>query len=202
MIWNLQPNTTIIFRDVKSYDIVKEFDKRVYYYPDMALYLKFTRIEKSNGKVLLCFRDDMEKIFMENEFLKSNLLDAGIAYEEFDIYKKKYVSQEDGHILLDDVVKMFQSYECVLTDRLHGMILSVISDVPCLAFDNYTKKISGVYSWIANERIARVLSAEDVINIPEEVNSIVAARKEEGEYVPKYEVFAELAQVIEHIISL
>jgi pyruvyl transferase EpsI len=195
-----QLNTTVIFRDKRSYDIVREYDERVYCYPDMAFYLKFPRNGKSNGKILLCFRDDMEKIFMHNDVLKSNLLNAGISYEEFDIYTKKYVSQEDGHELLDSVVKLFQSFDCVLTDRLHGMILSVISDVPCLAFDSYTKKISGVYKWIPNKRVARILSEENVSKISDEIYSIVAARDKEGGYVPDYGRFADMAQVIKKIL--
>ena len=35
-----------------------------------------------------------------------------------------------------------------LTNRLHCMIFAYLSKTPCLAFDNKSKKVSGVYEWI------------------------------------------------------
>ena len=36
----------------------------------------------------------------------------------------------------------------LITDRLHAMIFAVLTNTPCLAFDNATHKVSGVYEWL------------------------------------------------------
>ena len=38
--------------------------------------------------------------------------------------------------------------ELVITDTLHAMILCTITGTPCLAYDNISHKVSGVYEWI------------------------------------------------------
>ena len=43
----------------------------------------------------------------------------------------------------------FSKAELVITDRLHGMIFSVITKTPCLVFDNKNHKISETYTaWL------------------------------------------------------
>lgn len=36
----------------------------------------------------------------------------------------------------------------VLTDRLHGMVLTALSNTNCIVFSNYNYKVKGVYNWI------------------------------------------------------
>ncbi len=36
----------------------------------------------------------------------------------------------------------------VVTDRLHSMLIAAIAKTPCIAMDNLTGKVSGVYEWI------------------------------------------------------
>ena len=44
--------------------------------------------------------------------------------------------------------KEFSGYKMVVTDRLHGMIFATVTNTPCIAFDNVSKKVSGVHAWI------------------------------------------------------
>lgn len=44
--------------------------------------------------------------------------------------------------LLNDYLKKLQSVSLVITDRLHGMILSYITDTPCIVFRIITGKLS------------------------------------------------------------
>ena len=47
---------------------------------------------------------------------------------------------------------LFRSYsgcELVITDRLHGMLFSAITNTPCIVFDNSYGKISSLYdTWL------------------------------------------------------
>ena len=48
--------------------------------------------------------------------------------------------KENREQLLKQKIEEFQSAELVITDRLHGMIFSVITGTPCIAFDNLMRK--------------------------------------------------------------
>ena len=39
----------------------------------------------------------------------------------------------------------FASARLVITDRLHGLIFSAITNTPCIAFDNLSGKVHGTY---------------------------------------------------------
>ena len=51
-------------------------------------------------------------------------------------WNKMYNAQK----LLDDYLTRLQSISLVITDRLHGMILSYITKTPCIVFDNNNQK--------------------------------------------------------------
>lgn len=152
MDWLKQHNNVFIFlREKVSYEFIKNYTERCFLAPDMAMLLHFPNIEKKrHNKILLILRNDSEKSFIYEKDLKRVLNENGISYDEDDIHQGRYVSWEEGKKILDEIVKKIQKYDLVITDRLHGMILSTIAEVPCMAYDNSTKKISRTYEWIKN----------------------------------------------------
>ena len=56
----------------------------------------------------------------------------------------------------------FSKYKVVVTDRLHGMIFSLLSKTPCIVFDNKTKKVSESLKWI--NRINSVLLVQSEVD--------------------------------------
>ena len=56
----------------------------------------------------------------------------------------------------------------LITDRLHAMIFAAITGTPCLAFDNATHKVRGVYRWI--NKLDYIRLARDDESIEEQVN--------------------------------
>ena len=45
---------------------------------------------------------------------------------------------------------VFASAKLVITDRLHGMVLSAMTNTPTLAFSNCNYKVKGIYDWISD----------------------------------------------------
>ena len=45
----------------------------------------------------------------------------------------------------------FNQFDCIITDRLHGMIFSTLADVPCIAVDNKNHKVAGVYKMLKDD---------------------------------------------------
>lgn len=152
----LKDNSTYLFlREKQSWKISCDqgYREKCFCFPDMVLYLgkQCTTKKNKNGKVLLCFRNDVEKVFKGTEQIKKLLLNESVPYDETDTHMKQYVSQEDGKKYVEQLLKKFAQYELVITDRLHGMLLSYLSGTPCIAFDNSTHKVFGVYEWISAE---------------------------------------------------
>lgn len=196
-------NIYIMFRDRRSYTLFKKVNSNCYHFPDMVLFMKKERqVPLDDFRVLLCLRNDREKIIDNSSKILRGLDEAGIAYDVFDICLPKYVSQERGIAALDNIIKKMQGYTCVLTDRLHGMLLSVVGNVPCVAMDNKTHKVSGVYEWIRDKGFVMLYNPMSKQSIAEAVNSAINNKRAAGKYQPLFSEFEKMAEVIKNKTGL
>ena len=85
----------------------------------------------------------------------------------------------------------------MLTDRLHAMIMSYLAHTPCVATDNLTRKLSGVYPWIKLDSIQIV---DNVNKINEHLIKQMISKKEEKRQMLDDE-FDKLAKMIYKIID-
>lgn len=194
-----QKNTYVMFRDKDSYDLFRQYCDRCEYLPDMALFNHVKRSTHSTeNKVMLCFRSDREKLFQDADSLKSKLSQAGIEYEEINIHAEQFMSQEYGKVYLNQLYEKIQSSKCLLTDRLHGMLLAVICDVPCVAFDNLTHKVKGVYDWIKDYVVfLDDYSNENIVNA---IDNAIEKKQITGDYKPLHEHYVQMAEYIKNRI--
>lgn len=144
---------TVCARESKSYDIMKSIYPNVLLVPDIVLYLygklEVEDISRSNT-VGICLREDKESIISEQ--LREQIVNA--ARSRFDnIVYLSTMGQYSSAITTDlqrfetikSKIKEFSKCKLIITDRLHGMIFSVLARIPCFAIDNSNKKVSGVY---------------------------------------------------------
>lgn len=121
-------------------------------YPDMALFLLPNILPiKGRDDVLLCFRTDIEKVCTEDvtNSVKHILNELEIIFSETNIHLYRTIKRQIGGFELEKKLQEFGNARMVITDRLHGMILSAIVGTPCIAFDNATHKVRGVYhQWL------------------------------------------------------
>lgn len=147
-----QPGTYMFFRERKSFEYAKQVVKNCALVPDMALYLSFTEKKHASAeRILLCFREDVERDFQHYKELTEMLKQEGYLYDEMDIHLNCKLDYEEGGECLNAIIKKMQNSSLVITDRLHGMVLASRSGTPCIAFDNTTHKISGVYEWLDSD---------------------------------------------------
>lgn len=199
---NKQQNLHFCLRERKSFELLSKYVHNCYLFPDMVLSLEYPRSEfNSHRKILLCIRDDREKVFKEDKYLEELLLKNGFDCDKFDLHTNRYISQDMGRMLVDYVVQKFQGYDCVITDRLHGMILSVISNVPCIALDNYTHKISGVYEWIKDMDCAVLIEESEIKNIVEIIRKVCSNKKMTDDYHPQAGWFDDMAEKLHEILD-
>lgn len=152
-IYGGHKNLTICLRDKKSFELVKEMlgeKASILYFPDMALFLNYSKDQTSRKGALFCLRTDKESIMGEsckNE-IKETVENLGIAYEYTLMHTGSVFQMDTREREIAKKVHQVKSAEIVMTDTLHCMILCAITGTPCLAFDNLSAKISGVYAWI------------------------------------------------------
>ena len=140
---------TICVRDRKSYDFLlkNKVFCNLLFVPDIVLSMKYNHDNKNRKKVLLCFRKDLERVSSYKNVV--NILDkANIIYDFTDTVIEHNVTEKDRKKEVEYKLSQFSSYQLVICDRLHALIFSTITSTPCIAFDNISKKISGVFEWI------------------------------------------------------
>lgn len=156
-IYNKHDKLVIYAREEKSYQLLREDFKnnRVLLAPDMVLSYPYygENVHKQKKKVLFCLRNDKEKGKNKKaiEAIEKNILALGYDIRFTDTMEregKTYSNLDDAKKAVDKKIEEFSSAELVVTDRLHGMVLSILGGTNCLALDNSTHKVRGVYKWI------------------------------------------------------
>jgi pyruvyl transferase EpsO len=175
-IFNNHPNLTLLVRDVHSLEIARnEFRARSYLCPDMAFMLRgLVRPAPAKSKIIWLSRTDMESsgyfdshaepdvyqadwrrdpplfVFRANNFLtrhcrsKTPLLGSfarslSCAYDALARYR----------LLLG--CRILSQGRVVVTDRLHGHILSLLLGIPNVLLDNNYRKVKCFYeTWTKN----------------------------------------------------
>ncbi|MDC2839298.1 polysaccharide pyruvyl transferase family protein [Limosilactobacillus mucosae] len=158
-IYNSHTNLTVLAREKISYQKMKEhfYNCKVELVPDMVLKYPFDgQVEKKNpNKAIICMRDDSEKAINNDtrEQIQRNLKSMGYEVEYTDTVlpeDKKYLGYDYkiSKALVDNKIRQLSSAQLVITDRLHGMVLTSLSSTNCIIFNNYNYKVRGVYDWL------------------------------------------------------
>ena len=123
--------------------------------------------------ILLCFRNDIEKNITGEvlENIKKMLENNSMTYEFTDTVVKKYIYKSHREKILKNKWNEFGTAKLVITDRLHGMIFSVITQTPCIAINNVNGKVGHVYSKWLNTFPSVICVDEKSVNI-ELINQI------------------------------
>ena len=121
--------------------------------PDIVLSYKTDISYNPEQKVVCCFRNDKEKV-------RSNELTENL----YSIFKKNKMSVEITDMMaecnsiktevsrinhINSKIEQLSRGKFVITDRLHCMIICVLTGTPCIAMDNSSGKVKGVYeAWL------------------------------------------------------
>ena len=170
-IINQHHSLTFFIREKSSFNISKKLftNSKIYLVPDIATRLNFnflTDLPNERKGILLILRKDREILLnnREREYIK--------------ILAKKYFNNDviehdsanfkipEGSNIINETfnfIKLIKSKKLVITDRLHGMILSIISSTPVIAFsNNYHKVESSFNSWFYNISYAFFIKYEEI----------------------------------------
>ena len=169
-LFNAIQNCTSLFlmvREKKSYDfLINKMPKEnshVQYLlaPDAALSIHPNLTYKRNNSVGFCFRKDQEKIVSSDivSEIKEYAITKGNAIIDFDTVQQEHILPEQRKKNLYNIWGEMSKMKLVITDRLHGMIFAVITNTPCLAFNNINGKVFAVYDlWLKDNKNVEVLN--------------------------------------------
>lgn len=147
---------TVFARDRKSYTWLKNGEilplHKFYLVPDIVMSYQKPHDERSKRKkiVWLCLRRDQEKMLDDSvlKVLMVKLKASGYCVELTDTVVEGKINPKERGDAVNEKLNQFAQGALVITDRLHGMVFSALSETPCIALDNVSKKVSGGYEWL------------------------------------------------------
>ena len=206
--YSAHKNLTVCLRDKASYRMAKKlFGEKVkcYYIPDMALLLNMSGQSEHREGVRFCFRNDKERIFSEEalslmkKLIEESFKEKETEYIQTDMLLNMPMDMSSREEIVCDKLSEFASAKLVITDRLHCMLSCAITGTPCIAFDNLSHKVSGVYEWIKELSYIKVLAA-DKENTIDKIKEVLEQIDIEKEYIYECEAvdkaFEQLGEIV------
>lgn len=163
-VYSNHKQLTIIAREEVSYGIMKDIfpNNNVLLAPDIVLFYNPKKLgQGSEYSVVTLMRDDVEKTLSGNDqnklfkhlndrFGKDKVLHTDMQYKaEPSPWQLLGIEKASDEMLVSGKLKQISNSKIVVTDRLHGMIFSVLMNRVCVVFSNHDWKIKGVFDrWI------------------------------------------------------
>lgn len=161
---------TVFVRDnsyswVKN-ELLKDAPANVFNVPDIVLSLNYSKLKNNRNGILCVFRNDKENITSDDFKIYINKLcnELNEKTTMYDTVFPYFIKFDERKKFAEEKLEPFLHSKLVITNRLHGMILSVVTGTPCIALDNISKKISGTYNlWLkSNENVFFAESEKDI----------------------------------------
>lgn len=199
-IYNAHNNLSICCRDEKSYKLAEEiFDKAVrkYYMPDMVTMLNYSDTQKERKNAVLCLRDDKESMLSveDKAVIEELLFKKNLKITKTSMWADENFKIAERHKYIEDKINQFKTAEVVITDTLHCMLFCAISGTPCVAMNNVSSKVEGVYRWIQD--LPYIQYIDDINNLDEQIEAVRAIKECKYNNEKFEEHFERLSKVLE-----
>ncbi len=131
--------------------------------------------------ILRCLRDDKEVALSTTQYtiIDKALVETGYKIQKTDTNAGgSQLDETHCAKLLAEKLTQFRAAKLVVTDRLHGMILCLLSGTPCLVLPNSNHKISQTQlDWLRDHPRLIFLELEEINNIGESINKLLSVPK-------------------------
>ena len=128
--------------------------------------------------ILRCLRDDKEAALSAEQYsmIDKALAATGHKIEKTDTHAGgSQLNEAQCTKLLTDKLSQFRAAKLVVTDRLHGMILSLLSGTPCLVLPNSNHKIRQTQlDWLRNHPRLVFLELDEIADIATFIDSLLS----------------------------
>lgn len=152
-IYESHSNLWLFVRENNSYEFCKKnmpHLKHLYCVPDMVTYLDEQYPKMQREGILCCFRTDKEKNISEEQTkqLLSQLAKFKQPIKQTTTVLSKRINLKKRKLIFEEKLTEFRKSKMVVTDRLHAMLFAAITATPCIAVNNLSGKVQGVYEWL------------------------------------------------------
>lgn len=157
-VYSKTENLHIFAREAISLPMMKHAypNTDVQLVPDIVLGIDTQKIigtlqqpERTNITTIL--RNDIEKktSSADSAQLITALHTTNLPVTETDTsFEQNGITPVERQKLLKNFLLLLMRSELAITDRLHGMVFSALTETPCIVLSNNNHKIAGVYEWI------------------------------------------------------
>ena len=149
---------------------------------------------------LMLLRSDREQNLNEADALEIQalLVDKFRCIETADMVRGPgFVSEEDRPGRIEELISLLSSVECVVTDRLHAMILCAVTGTPCVALGNGYHKVESCGEWLKDLGYIRFI--HDLRELEQAVDSVCSCRTRVYPEAEMQSRFSVLTQYIEDL---
>lgn len=166
-------NLMIFVREQKSLEIFQKSGITAHLVPDIVL-SQMPQKHNAYEKILLCMRNDVEKNISDSQVNKLHtVLQKYGSVIITDTVESTIFPFDQRFVYLDKMLNLFSNSRLVVTDRIHGMIFSYLTNTPCLVFGNYNHKVESEYEWIKNCPNIYFMKSFDIDKINEKVSEMI-----------------------------
>lgn len=179
--YNSMKHMLFLARDEVSYEMAKRMfpDIPVKCYPDIVTTLIGTKHFSSERKgILMCCRDDSEKLYPESE-----ITDLMNRLKEIDVVsmtdttkhgkRSEIVANAEKYVW--DEIENYSKYRCIITDRYHGTIFSMIASTPVIVIKSNDHKVTTGVNWFEGVYDGHIFRADDLNHAFELVKQIYSS---------------------------
>lgn len=178
-IYNNNSNVYIFLRDKPSFNLCKGKLNNIFLVPDIVFSLQkdnlFQDERVAQKYISICMIDDVEGVY-NSEFKKilfTRLTNKYGDIKQFDTIKPYYISTNNRISELRKIMNEIRSSKVVITDRLHGMILAYLLDIPCLVLKTYNYKLIAQYEWLKKCNYIKKVDKDDIDEIIKNIDSLL-----------------------------
>ncbi len=170
-----QKNLVLTCREPDSHQILaSNLDCRTMMVPDFAFNLKPKLTEKERNGALLILRRDHETLFGNKRVQIKKMIEmvtANVTVRDVNWYAKRPLTDRIRAGVINRILDYYQNFKVVVTDRLHGMIFSVITRTPCVCIrDRIPHKSSG-YRSLLNDSVEFI---DKITEIPDAIRNVLS----------------------------
>lgn len=178
-IYNSHKRLLVCAREDRSYAMMSEYftNCKVYLCPDMVLSLKLNISKKPDEKRIgLCLRKDIESALSVEDRDRITRI-AGKDYEItcFNTCLTHGISETEREKEIQKLLEEISKNSLVITDRLHGVIFSIITGTPCIAYSGTSHKIPATKKWVDDSSALTVIGTSD--DLAEVISRVKATAK-------------------------
>lgn len=174
-------NLTLCVREQSSYELAKQyFDCKVVLISDIVLYSNYKNqvpFERQGAMILL--HNDPEgalsledKLFIEKalgQYIKNIGYNHMILNSDISVYDRRDV--------VHSFIRKIAKSELVITDHMHGMLFSAITQTPCIALSNPDEKLEEAFEWISELGFVKVI--KNISELGGAMGELLGAEKDE-----------------------